>query len=273
VLISKPPAPTTMAKVLEVARQCQKPVVVNFLGADLSQGTLGKPVRADTLDEAASIACVLAGAGQQSAAAPLSEQSVSVALEEHGRLAESQRYIRGLFAGGTFCYESQMILQPLIGQVYSNAPIKPQDKVPGIAPSRKNTCIDMGADEFVEGRAHPMIDFSLRNLRILQEARDPETAVILMDVELGYGSNPDPAGQLVPVIAEAKSLAKDGRRNLAVVASVVGTEGDFQGLSRQEDALSDAGVIITPSNARATRLSALIASGKNFEAAVVGRSV
>ena len=190
---------------------------------------------------------------------------------EHKKLAGSQRYIRGLFSGGTLCYESELILQPLLGEVFSNAPIKPENRVPGEAPSLKHTCIDMGAEEFVQGRAHPMIDFSLRNMRILQEARDSETAVILIDVELGYGSNDDPAGQLVPVIQKAKSLAKDSGRYLPIVASVVGTEEDFQGLAKQEKALSNAGVLIMPSNAQATRVSALIASGEDIEEAILKR--
>ena len=126
----------------------------------------------------------------------------------------------------------------------------------------------MGAEEFVEARAHPMMDFSLRNLRILQEARDPEAAVILLDVELGYGSNADPAGQLVPFVQKARRLAEDAGRSLPFVASVVGTEGDFQGLARQEKALSEAGVLVMPSNAQATRLAALIASGKSGDAKI-----
>jgi len=272
VLISKPPAPDTMERVLEVARRCRKPVVVNFLGEALSPAMLGKLRSANTLEDASRIACELAGMKPTGAAQTISAETISVALEEHEKLASSQQYIRGLFSGGTLCYESETILLPLLGEVFSNAPIKPEDKVPGDASSKKHACIDMGAEEFVEGRLHPMIDFSLRNMRILQEAKDPETAVILLDVELGYGSNPDPAGQLVPAIQKAKDIAKKAGRYLSVVASVVGTERDFQGLANQEKALSEAGVLIMPSNAQATRVSALIAAGKNVEATIFRRS-
>jgi FdrA protein len=272
VLISKPPAPGTMEKVLEAARRSIKPIVVNFLGVDVSPPLLGKLRSANTLDDAAGIACELAGGKSGVAAGPIPKETISIALADNKKLSRSQQYIRGLFSGGTLCYESEIILQPLLGDVFSNAPIKPENKILGDAPSKKHTCIDMGAEEFVEGRAHPMIDFSLRNLRILQEARDPETAVILIDVELGYGSNDNPAGQLVPVIQKAKVLAKEAGRHLPVVASVVGTEGDFQGLASQENALSGAGVLILPSNAQATRVSALIAAGQKIEAAVFGGS-
>jgi FdrA protein len=273
VLISKPPAPGPMEKVLAIARRCKKPVVVNFIGGDVSEADLGKLSPAKTLEDAARTACEIAGGTRQAApAGAISTDVISIALKEHGKLAGSQKYVRGLFGGGTLCYESESILQPLLGQVYSNAPIKPEDKVPGDAPSKKHSCIDMGAEEFVEGRAHPMMDFSLRNMRILEEARDPETAVILLDVELGYGSNPDPAGQLGPVILKAKALAKEAGRNLPVVVSVVGTEGDFQGLANQEKVLSTAGALILPSNAQATRVSALIAAGERIEAALTGGS-
>jgi len=270
VLISKPPAPGTTEKVLEVARRCRKPVLVNFLG-EVSPRSLGKLRHANTLDDAARMACELAGAKHLTSDL-LPGAVISAALAENKKLAGSQKYIRGLFAGGTLCYESQTILRPLVDEVYSNAPIRSEYKIPGDAPSKKHTCIDMGAEEFVEGRAHPMIDFSLRNLRVLKEARDQETAVILIDVELGYGSNADPAGELVPVIKKAKGLAARAGRHLPFVASVVGTEDDFQGLESQVKALQDAGVLVMSSNAQATRVSALVASGGRVEAAVLGRS-
>ena len=186
-------------------------------------------------------------------------------MGEHEKLAGSQRYVRGLFSGGTLCYESQVVLEPLIGTVYSNAPINAENKVPGDAPSKKHTCIDMGAEEFVVGRAHPMMDFTVRNMRILQEAKDPETAVILLDVELGYGSNPDPAGELVPVILKARNLAENNGRHLVFVASIVGTDGDFQDLAKQEKSLVDADVLIMPSNVQASKLAGLIATGRSIE--------
>jgi FdrA protein len=272
VLISKPPAAGTAKKVLAAARRCMKPVVVNFLGADVGPRTLGRLRHASTLDDAAGAACELAGGKTAVASAAIPEGALSMALAEHEKLARSQRYVRGLFAGGTLCYESQCVLRPLLGEVYSNAPIDSDDKLPGDEPSKRHTCVDMGAEEFVQGRAHPMIDFSLRNARILQEARDPETAVILLDVELGLGSHANPAGQLVSVIQKARDLAEDAGRHVAFVASVVGTDGDFQGLAGQERALSGVGVMVMPSNAQATRVSALIALGGKVEAAILGRS-
>ena len=92
--------------------------------------------------------------------------------------------------------------------------------------------------------------------RILAAAGDPATAVILLDVVLGYGAHPDPAGALVPTIEGAIKAAARGKRGLAFVASVCGTAADPQGLERQETRLAAAGVLLTPSNAQAARLAA-----------------
>ncbi len=59
VLISKPPAPSARETVLEAARRSSKPVVVNFLGGKVNPHMLGKLRTADTLEDAARIACEL----------------------------------------------------------------------------------------------------------------------------------------------------------------------------------------------------------------------
>jgi FdrA protein len=259
VMISKPPGPKTMKTVLKQVRASRKKIVVNFLGARPSKADLGEQFGAATLEEAALTACTLAGI--KDGPARLDDRTISrMAYTETHLLAKEQKYIRGLYAGGTLCTEAQIVLTPVIGKVWSNAPFDPESEVDGSKPSKGHACIDMGADEFVMGRAHPMIDFTLRKMRIMQEARDPQTAVLLLDVELGLGSNPDPAGELVPTLREAKELCRKSGRYLSVVASVVGTDGDFQGLASQEAKLREAGVILTGSNARAASLAALIAS-------------
>jgi len=103
-----------------------------------------------------------------------------------------------------------------------------------------------------------MIDPSLRNRRIIQEAHDPNTAVILLDIVLGYGAHPDPAGAAVEAIREAQQITEEAERHIVFVASVCGTEADPQTLSRQEAKLRDAGVIVLPDNAAAARLAGLV---------------
>jgi hypothetical protein len=176
-------------------------------------------------------------------------------------LSPGQVYLRGLFSGGTLCYEAQVIWKNMLsGPVLSNAPLSEINLLPDSTRSRGHTAVDLGEEEFTVGRPHPMIDNDLRIRRLLQEAQDPETAVILLDVVLGYGAHPDPAAELGPAILRARQLASESGRDLPVVASVTGTEQDPQGLSRQTLALENAGAVVCESNAAAARLAAAIVS-------------
>jgi FdrA protein len=105
-----------------------------------------------------------------------------------------------------------------------------------------------------------MIDFALRCDRIIQEARDPKTAVILLDVVLGHGANPDPAGELVPSIGEAQRIATRENRQILFIASITGTDADPQNRTKQKTALETSGVYVASSNAEASRLAGLIVS-------------
>jgi FdrA protein len=174
------------------------------------------------------------------------------------RLAASQRYVRGLYSGGTFCYEASGLLSEALGNVWSNTPVDPQAHLADVWRSAEHTVVDLGDDDFTHGRPHPMIDHQLRNQRLLQEAADPEVGVILLDVVLGYGAHADPAAEMVPAIAKAQTLAKKRRQRIAFVGFVCGTEGDPQNLERQESALREAGMLLTESNAQAVRLAATI---------------
>jgi len=117
--------------------------------------------------------------------------------------------------------------------------------------------IDFGADELTAGRPHPMIDQRLRLDRLAAEAADPSTAVIMLDVVLGYGAHPNPAAELAPVIRAATA----GRPGLAVVVSVIGTERDPQGLAGQVACLTEAGAHVFCSNAQAARFACDVIAG------------
>ena len=120
--------------------------------------------------------------------------------------------------------------------------------------------VDLGDDAFTLGRPHPMIDGAVRREWIEREAADPATAVVLLDVVLGYGAHPDPAGELVPALEAARRQATAAGRGLVVIASVTGTEQDPQVRSRQVATLRRAGVCVMDSNAQAARLAALVAA-------------
>ncbi len=265
VLISKPPAIEVARTVFEQASASSKPTVVCFLGGEM--GSLAKVpnvITARTLQE-----CSLLAA---SIVRPEFGDTQALFKVEKGRLARkakafraklgnSQRYLRGLFSGGTLCYEAQVIWKDmLLSSIHSNAPLPGGLALLDSTKSIGHTVVDLGEEEFTVGRPHPMIDNDLRIRRLLQEARDPEVAVIMLDVVLGYGAHPDPASELAPAIHQARGLAKEANRALHIVASITGTEGDPQDLHRTASILKAAGAIICDSNAAAARLTGMIVS-------------
>lgn len=259
VLVSKPPAREVMAKVLEKAVQSGKPVVVEFIGADPATISGANLYAVKTLEDAASAAVHLShGKPVEALREELPERYRAQVASAQTQLHAGQKYIRGLFSGGTFCYETVLLLSEALGKVWSNTPIRKEDAIPNVWKSQEHTVIDLGDDLFTQGRPHPMIDFRLRNERIVQEAKDPETAVILLDVVLGYGSNMNPAGALVPAIQQAQAVAATDGRKVVFIGSVCGTDADPQNLTQQERMLREAGVILTDSNAQAARLAAAI---------------
>lgn len=257
VLISKPPHETVLRRIGEAVAGIGKPVIAAFLGADDATVRQYGITPAATLEEAALMAAALSKCRHPEAAHKFLEaRRVEVhdaAARQAARFTGPQKYIRGLFSGGTFCAETQLIFRRhAIGNVYSNVPPPPVAPLADVWKSQGHTLVDLGDDAFTVGRPHPMIDYSLRNRRMAEEAADPETAVILLDVVLGYGAHPDPTGELVPVIAAAP-----GR--VAFVCSITGTPQDPQDRQRVESALSVACVQVFPSNAAAAEFAAQIA--------------
>ncbi|GAA3798164.1 acyl-CoA synthetase FdrA [Sphaerisporangium flaviroseum] len=128
--------------------------------------------------------------------------------------------LSGLYSGGTLCTEARII-------------------------AGTGAFTDFGDDDYTRGRAHPMIDPTLR-----LEALGHASGVVLLDVVLGHAAEPDPAGRLAPAIREARA------RGTAVVVALVGTESDPQDLRRQADDLVAAGASVFTSNAAAARHAA-----------------
>jgi hypothetical protein len=251
VLISKPPAESVARAVLEVAAGASKPVVVNFLGGDLAAIRSKGLIAAPTFEAAAEAAAAIALGQPVPAAMDLSafdpagpdgQALLAAAASASTTLAAGQWRIRGLYSGGSLAGEAKLIIKAVLG-----------------ATAARHEILDLGDDEYTVGRPHPMIDPRLRNEHIAAAGADPDTAVILLDVVLGYGSQDDPAGAMVPAIEDARVAAAADGRSVVVVASVCGTEADPQGLSDQERRLAGAGVLLAPSNARAARLAASIA--------------
>ena len=242
VLVSKPPSAKIADTLVRAARSVGKPVVVNFIGYASASRRVDNVFFATTFDETAELAIRLIDSPEDFAAQP-----------DLSKFAPGQRYLRGLFSGGTLQYEALLILQNYVPVVYSNAPLDKKNKLEDSLVSKAHTVIDLGEDEFTVGRLHPMLDNDLRIRRLEKEASDPEVAVILLDVVLGYGAHGDPASELAPAIAAAIKTAKVAGRHLEVVAIVSGTDGDPQGIEAQSQRLRDAGAKTETSNDAAAR--------------------
>ena len=245
VLISKPPAASVAESILASIRGAAKPVVVNFLGGDPAIVESAGARAAATFEDAARIASDLAaglpsernGEGGALTDPAIEQQAAGAAVN-----LPDGAGILGLFSGGSLAGEARLILRQLLG------------------PGRTDRIIDLGEDEYTVGRPHPMIDPRLRSEQIVAAGQDPSIGVVLLDIVLGYGSHPDPAGALVPAIEAARTAASDAGRHLVFVASVCGTDLDPQGLAAQERTMIDAGVQLAASNARAAALAARIAA-------------
>ena len=253
VFISKPPSAHVADELLRAARATGKPVVIDFIGYKPAEIAHENVYFVHSLDGAAALAVELA---HFEASQPEAESG------DHP-FAPGQRYLRGLFAGGTLAYEAQLLLRDYVPAVYSNAPLDKRLKLAKSTESQGHTIVDLGEDEFTVGRLHPMMDNDLRIKRLLLEAADPETAVILLDVVLGHGAHADPASELAPAIRQALDLARQQGRHLDVIAVVVGTDDDPQGLSGQVEQLSDAGAHVEYSNEAAVRRAGAIVQGIN----------
>jgi FdrA protein len=259
VVVSKPPAPDVAAKLRQLASTLATPVQFALVAP-------GEP------DLTAATEAALRALRRPVPGWPFWPGRDDGAAGRPGLL-------RGLFAGGTLCDEAMVIAADRLGPIWSNIPLRPEWRLQPRAPASGHAMIDFGDDELTSGRAHPMIDQSLRLERLAAEAADPAVTVVLLDVVLGHGAHPDPAAELAPAIAAARATARgvyddhaynhDHRTHLgraeapgaAVVVSLIGAVSDPQDLGRQAAALQAAGAHVFASNAAAARFACDLASG------------
>jgi len=264
-IVAKTPKAKVIEEVMEhVEKVTSKPIVACFLGLD-PPGTFDERVTyAKTLHSAVHAAARATGEGAERQF----DASISMGFEQLSKAASrlreglgtERRFARGLFSGGTLAHETLLIFKELIGEAYSNTPLSNKFELGDPNVSRGNSVVDLGDEFFTAGRAHPMIDPTLRKLRIAQESRDQTVAVILLDVVLGFGSSPDPGGALTGAIESAVKAGRKGR--LEVMAHVCGTETDPQSLNAQNEKLSGAGTLLFPSNALLSAEAALLVGGR-----------
>ena len=254
VLVSKPPARSVADELVKAAREIGKPVVVDFIGYATARRQVDNVYFATSFDDAANLAVKLAA-----------EKDIGEKIEKFDLsvFSSGQRYLRGLFSGGTLAYEALLVLEGYLPEVYSNVPLDKKYRLEDSLVSQDHSILDLGEDEFTVGRLHPMMDNDLRLRRLEMEAEDPEVAILLLDVVLGYGAHPDPASELAPAIQSARNSAGKAGRYLEVIAVVSGTDEDPQDLNAQIDQLEQAGAKVFTSNDEAASYAGRMAASLN----------
>lgn len=257
VLVSKPPHPEILEKIGKLTKDIKKPVVGILLGADNEVVKSIGAIPAKNLEEGALLALSLSkGIPVEKFQKELKEKEEEIkkmADELSKKLKPEQKYFRGFFQGGTLTYETQVILKDFIGPVNSNAPLDEKYKLKDSWKSEGHTIVDLGEDEFTVGRPHPMIDFSLRNKRLIEESKFSDVAIFYLDVVIGYGSNMTPKEELVPAILEAKKNS-----NAIFIVTVCGTDKDPQNKKDLIQGLKETGAVVFESNASASKLAGYI---------------
>jgi FdrA protein len=239
-----------------------KPSVIALLGEGIAAKQNGAVLTVATLEDAAEAALALLRGRDWSPRAFSDPEEVRrrvLGIRQH--LAHGQATIRGLYAGGTLAHEAVLILNPLVGSVATN--LRPGS-------SGRHRVVDLGADEYTVGRAHPMLDATVRVEAIRKVGRERDVGVLLLDIVLGYGAAPDPAGDIATAITAAREESREAGRDLAVLASVVGTAQDPQGLADQVACLRTAGAWVLPSNAQAARAAACIVGEDSVRQSLLG---
>ncbi len=265
VVVSKAPEPTVADRVIGALRAAEKPGVVHFVGWGLSpesqslgpkaRGAFGSHlVLARTLEEAAELACTAAGV--RPSVSSFADETPPAHRSVSGRVV-------GLFCGGTLAQEAWDVLRRAGLEVRSNVAADPALEIRPGAEATGHVVWDLGDDAFTVGKPHPMIEPSLRDDEVGRCANDPAVGIVLVDCVLGHGAHPDPAGSLADAAKRATEAARQGGRDLSIVASVTGTDEDPQNLGRQVSTLTEAGVLVAPSNAAAARWTADALKGEH----------
>lgn len=263
VLISKPPVESVANKIIEASKKCKKTVIICFINSDFAAEKESNIRFTGTLEEAAYTAVKLSTGEAPKELTDFYDYNEVKATFDLNR-KETQKYVRGLYCGGTICDETAFIFAGKFGDdVYSN--VGKVNQLPDANHSFKHSFIDLGDDQFTVGRPHPMIEPDARNKRIIKESLDPETAIVLFDVELGYGSHRDPAKSAVESVRKAKALLAEQGNDVLFVAYVLGTERDLQNYRYQIDLLESEGIVVARSNARAAKLCADLIGGISHE--------
>lgn len=253
-LISKPPAKDVAEKILAKVKQSKKKYVVCFLSGDKAMVEASGAVFASTLEEAGLITAGV-NLGKVINVDYDGEEALAKTLAK--KLKPNQKYLRSLYCGGTLAAEMEVLFGEKFN-VYSNVTKIKERKLHDPFTSQEHSIVDLGDDLFTAGKPHPMIDPTIRNKRIIEEASQKDVAIIALDFELGYGSSTDPVGLTVPALQKAMDIAKADNREIIFLCYLLSTENEKQDLQHQKAMLEKLGVCLVNSNAEMARIARTI---------------
>lgn len=232
VLISKPPGEKSAKVVFEKLANCGKPAIACMFGI----GSMA--------NESVTLKDTLLQAAEAAADKTFAQTNSSeIAAKLVSKLKPAQKHLKGLFTGGTLCTEAHLVLQSHGVTVGSNAV---QNN-----PATPHQLIDLGADEYTLGKPHPMLEPAVRTSYLVDELNNAATAVIMIDIVLGYGAHHDPAAEVCEAISSVD-------HNVIILASVCGTTDDPQDYQQQCQSLKDAGVVLCQCNSEMATLGAAV---------------
>lgn len=239
VIVSKPAEEEILLKIEEAVQNSGKPAVIIMVGMDLSKVTnKNKIMYSDSLK-----------GGVQN----LMGQYINKPYKEENKILNISNNcdnLYGLYTGGTLAYEAlNIILKESKMKVSSNISFQGVNKTDDIYELEGSFVIDLGDDGLTSGRAHPMINPSLRNELIENMAFQKDTYVIMLDFVLGYGSNKEPVESALPYILKNREIRKrNGYKETIFLAHVCGTKQDPQGYSKQIEMLVRHNISVFSSN-------------------------
>lgn len=231
VIISKPADPAVAARVRDRAGRLTKPVLYGWRAGD---DIAAHP------DLTALATAILTALGRP---APMWARWMPAEP-----LPRRSGALRGLYSGGTLRDEAVGIATARLGAIAV-------DDLGALG----HLVADFGDDRFTAGRAHPMIDPTLRAEQLRRDLANPATGVVLVDVLLGHGAHPSPAA---PISEAVHAALETGDIVPPVVAALVGTTADPQNLEAQASLLVDAGVRVFLSHTEAVNAAIDLLTGE-----------
>ncbi|MGM9874032.1 MAG: FdrA family protein [Bacilli bacterium] len=260
VLVSKLADLNVMKEVLNDADKLQKPVVAVFLGSNEEIFKGHRTIAAFSLEAAAVEAVKLLGINKS---LQISEEEIEkIAESEVKKFNSKQKYIRGLYCGGTFTEEGLIYYKNHIPNItlYSNISSKYTIKLDDKDVSKENTILDMGAEDFTEKLPHPVFEPNLRLKRLEKELLDDEVALITLDFITGPGVHEDPVTSFIELI---KKHRQENKNYVSFIVNICGSIEDPQNILKIKEELKNAGVIVSFSNNETARIAGKILSKLN----------